>query len=167
VEWGAWASSIRLRIGTGGGLLWNAVITFGFHKMRVISWVAEDSMELVRRKKDWKWGIKFHPSTILQLVYWFKNRDCLKLRNTFGVSRSLSPLYEIGKFCIDVCMYVCMNVWIYVCIYVLMIGYIFIFIYVCLFIYVCVFVYILWIYVCVYICIYITFLRNDIDYNIL
>jgi hypothetical protein len=44
------------RIGTGGGLLWMRLRTFGFHKMRGISWVVGDmlasqeglySMELV------------------------------------------------------------------------------------------------------------------------
>jgi hypothetical protein len=47
---------IWLRIGTGGGLLCIRLWTFGFHKMRGISWVAQDvlasqeglcSMELV------------------------------------------------------------------------------------------------------------------------
>jgi hypothetical protein len=42
VGWGAWTGSIWLRIGTGGGLLWRRWWTFGFHKMRGISWVAED-----------------------------------------------------------------------------------------------------------------------------
>jgi hypothetical protein len=53
---GAWTGSIWLRIGTGGGLLCIRWWTFRFHKMRGISWVAEDilasqeglcSMELV------------------------------------------------------------------------------------------------------------------------
>ena len=39
---GTWTGSILLRIGTGGGLLWRRWWTFGFHKMRRISWVAED-----------------------------------------------------------------------------------------------------------------------------
>jgi hypothetical protein len=34
VGWGAWTGSIWLRIGTGGGLLWMRLWTFGFHKMR-------------------------------------------------------------------------------------------------------------------------------------
>jgi hypothetical protein len=42
VWWGgAWTGSIWLRIGTGGGLLWIQWWTFGLHKMRGISWVAE------------------------------------------------------------------------------------------------------------------------------
>jgi hypothetical protein len=49
---------IWLRIGTGGRLLWVRWWTFGFHKMRGISWLADDllasqeglcSMELVMR----------------------------------------------------------------------------------------------------------------------
>jgi hypothetical protein len=40
VGWGAWTGSIWLTIGTGGGLLWMRWWTFGFHKMRGISWVA-------------------------------------------------------------------------------------------------------------------------------
>jgi hypothetical protein len=42
VGWRAWTGSIWLRIGTGGGLLWMRLLTFGFHKMRGISWVAQD-----------------------------------------------------------------------------------------------------------------------------
>jgi hypothetical protein len=42
VGWGAWTGSIWLRIGTGGGLLWIRWWTFGFHKMRGVSWVAQD-----------------------------------------------------------------------------------------------------------------------------
>jgi hypothetical protein len=38
----AWSGSIFLRIGTCGGLLWMRWLTFGLHKMRGISWVAED-----------------------------------------------------------------------------------------------------------------------------
>jgi hypothetical protein len=37
---GAWTGSIRLRIGTGRWLLWIQWWTFGFHKVRGISWVA-------------------------------------------------------------------------------------------------------------------------------
>jgi hypothetical protein len=33
---------ISLRIGTGGGLLWVRWWTFGFHKMRGISWLADN-----------------------------------------------------------------------------------------------------------------------------
>jgi hypothetical protein len=40
--WGAWIGFIWLRIGTGGGLLWVRESTFGFHKTRGISWLAED-----------------------------------------------------------------------------------------------------------------------------
>jgi hypothetical protein len=56
LDGGAWTGSIWLRIGTGGGLLSIWLWTFGFHKMRGISWVAQDvlasqeghcSMELV------------------------------------------------------------------------------------------------------------------------
>jgi hypothetical protein len=42
VGWGAWTGSIWLRTGTGGELLWMRLWTFGFHKMRGISWVAQD-----------------------------------------------------------------------------------------------------------------------------
>jgi hypothetical protein len=53
---GAWTGSILVRIGTGGGQLWMRWWNLGFHKMRGISWVAEEmlacqeelcSMELV------------------------------------------------------------------------------------------------------------------------
>jgi hypothetical protein len=57
VGWeGAWSGTIWLRIGTGDGLFWMRWWAFEFHKMRGISWVAEDllafeeglcSMELV------------------------------------------------------------------------------------------------------------------------
>jgi hypothetical protein len=56
VGWGVQTGLIWLRIGTGGGLLCIRLWTFGFHKMREISWVAQDilasqeglcSMELV------------------------------------------------------------------------------------------------------------------------
>ena len=42
--WGgeAWTGSIWLIIGTGGRLLWIRGWTFGFHKIREISWIAED-----------------------------------------------------------------------------------------------------------------------------
>jgi hypothetical protein len=40
VGWGAQAGLIWLRIWTGGGLLCIRWWTFGFHKMREISWVA-------------------------------------------------------------------------------------------------------------------------------
>ena len=39
---GAWTGSDWLRIEKSGGLLWVRWWTFGFHKMRWISWVAED-----------------------------------------------------------------------------------------------------------------------------
>ena len=54
--WWAWTVSVWLRIGTGGGLLSIRWWTFGFHKKKRISWVAEEllasqkgvcSMELV------------------------------------------------------------------------------------------------------------------------
>jgi hypothetical protein len=40
--WGAWTGLIWLDIGKGGGLLWMRWWTFGFHKIRGISWVVED-----------------------------------------------------------------------------------------------------------------------------
>jgi hypothetical protein len=40
LDGGAWTGSMWLRIGTGGELLWIRLWTFGFHKMRKISWVA-------------------------------------------------------------------------------------------------------------------------------
>ena len=39
---GVWTGSIWLRIGTGGGHLGLRQYTFGFHKMRGISWLAEN-----------------------------------------------------------------------------------------------------------------------------
>jgi hypothetical protein len=42
LDGGAWTGSIWLRIGTGGELLWMRLWTFGFHKIREISWVAQD-----------------------------------------------------------------------------------------------------------------------------
>jgi hypothetical protein len=42
VGWEAWTGLIWLRIGTGGELLWTRLWTFGFHKMRGISWVAQE-----------------------------------------------------------------------------------------------------------------------------
>jgi hypothetical protein len=39
-EW--WTGSIWLRIAAGGGLVWMRWWAFGFHKMRGISWVAEN-----------------------------------------------------------------------------------------------------------------------------
>jgi hypothetical protein len=36
-----WTGCIWLRIGTSGGLLWTRWWAFGFHKMRIISWLAE------------------------------------------------------------------------------------------------------------------------------
>ena len=38
---GVWNGLIWLRIGTSGGLLWMRQWTFGFHKMRGISWLAK------------------------------------------------------------------------------------------------------------------------------
>ena len=55
-EMEAWNGLIWLKTGTGGGLLWMQQWTFGFHKMGIISWLAEKllasqeglcSMELV------------------------------------------------------------------------------------------------------------------------
>jgi hypothetical protein len=45
-KWGGeeWTALIWLRIGTGDGLLWMRQWTFGFHKMRGISWLAEDPL---------------------------------------------------------------------------------------------------------------------------
>ena len=37
-----WAGWIWLRLGIDAGLLWMRQWTFGFHKMRVISWLSED-----------------------------------------------------------------------------------------------------------------------------
>jgi hypothetical protein len=42
---GAWTGSMWLRIGTGGGLLCIRRWTYRFHKMRVISWVAQDVLD--------------------------------------------------------------------------------------------------------------------------
>jgi hypothetical protein len=39
-----WTVSIWFRIGTVGGHLWMRYWTFGFHKMRGISWVAENRL---------------------------------------------------------------------------------------------------------------------------
>jgi hypothetical protein len=41
---GTWTGSSWLRIGTGGGHLWTWQWTFGFHKMRGISWLAENRL---------------------------------------------------------------------------------------------------------------------------
>ena len=41
----AWTGLIWLKIGTGGGLLWKWQWTLGFHKMRGISWLAEDLLD--------------------------------------------------------------------------------------------------------------------------
>ena len=40
-----WAGSSWLRIGTGNGLLWMRWWTFGFRKMRGISWKAENRLD--------------------------------------------------------------------------------------------------------------------------
>jgi hypothetical protein len=50
-QWGLgmWIGFIGLRIGTGGGLLWTRLWTFGFHKMRGISRLAELSLSFLRR----------------------------------------------------------------------------------------------------------------------
>jgi hypothetical protein len=40
IGWGAWTGLIWLGIGTGGWLLWMRLWTFGFYKIRGISWVA-------------------------------------------------------------------------------------------------------------------------------
>jgi hypothetical protein len=40
----AWSGLICLRIRTDGGLLWMRQWTFGFHKMRGISWLAENHL---------------------------------------------------------------------------------------------------------------------------
>jgi hypothetical protein len=45
---GMWIGFIWLRIGTGGGLLWTWWWTFGFHKMRGISWLAEHTLSFLR-----------------------------------------------------------------------------------------------------------------------
>jgi hypothetical protein len=42
LEGWSWTESIWLRIGTGEGLLWVWWWNFRFHKMRGISWVAEN-----------------------------------------------------------------------------------------------------------------------------
>jgi hypothetical protein len=42
VGWGVWTGLIWLRIERGGGPLWMWWWTFGFHKIRGISGVAED-----------------------------------------------------------------------------------------------------------------------------
>ena len=39
---GPWTGLICLRIGTGGGHFWMLQRTFGFHKMREISWLADE-----------------------------------------------------------------------------------------------------------------------------
>jgi len=51
-----WIGFIWLRTGTDGGLLWRRLWAFGFHKMRGISWVAEE--ELVRKcPAHWSWCV--------------------------------------------------------------------------------------------------------------
>jgi hypothetical protein len=41
---GTWTGSSWLRIGTGGGHFWLWYWTFGFHKMRGISWLTENRL---------------------------------------------------------------------------------------------------------------------------
>jgi hypothetical protein len=49
---GVWTGSIWLRIGIGGRHLWMWQWTFGFHKMREISWLAENRFSR-RTLRDW------------------------------------------------------------------------------------------------------------------
>jgi hypothetical protein len=46
---GMWIGLIWLRVGTSGGVLWTRWWTFGFHKMRGISWLAERTLSFSRR----------------------------------------------------------------------------------------------------------------------
>jgi hypothetical protein len=46
---GMWIGFIWLRIGACGGLLWTRWWTFGFHKIRGISWLAECTLSFLRR----------------------------------------------------------------------------------------------------------------------
>ena len=41
---GVWTVSSWLRVETGGGHLWKWKLTFGFHRMRGISWLAENRL---------------------------------------------------------------------------------------------------------------------------
>jgi hypothetical protein len=59
VGWWAWTGSIWLRIGTGGGLLWMRLWTFGSHKMRGISWVAQDVLASQEGLCSMEWVSKY------------------------------------------------------------------------------------------------------------
>ena len=50
---GTWTGSIWLRIGTGGGHLWMRLWAFGFHKIRGISWPAENPLLLKKDSTVW------------------------------------------------------------------------------------------------------------------
>jgi hypothetical protein len=59
---GAWTGSICLKIVTGGGYLWMRQWTFGFHKMRRISWLAENrlaSQEVFCSMEYRVWSMEF------------------------------------------------------------------------------------------------------------
>jgi len=49
---------LTFRTGTGGGLLWTRQWTFRFHKMRVISWLAEEL--LVSQERSAAWSSVYH-----------------------------------------------------------------------------------------------------------
>jgi hypothetical protein len=90
---------IWLRIGTGGGSLWMRWWTFGFHKIRGVSWLAEDllafqeahcCMELVRQAiRDKILGSDFdYLTAIIHVVSKNFLSNCLRriiLSNVFKV----------------------------------------------------------------------------------
>ena len=57
-----WTGSIWLRTGTSDGLLWMRWWTFGFHKMRGISWVAED-LSVSQKGLSWVELVTYYKST--------------------------------------------------------------------------------------------------------
>ena len=66
---GAWTGSIWVRIGTGGGHLWMRQWTFGFHKMRGISWLAEN---LLASRRALLYGVSKYVWKIQDLILFFK-----------------------------------------------------------------------------------------------
>jgi len=59
-----WNGSIWLRIGTGGGLLWMRSWTFGFHKIRGISWEAEKFLAFRKDSAPCNWLVSYED------IYW-------------------------------------------------------------------------------------------------
>jgi hypothetical protein len=74
-----WTGSIWLKIGTGGGHLWMRLWAFGFHKIRGISWPAENQLASQEGLAAWSKQVSCCCGTAASLII---NKFCYVLLET-------------------------------------------------------------------------------------